>query len=83
MIPKVSKSEIFHYINSFLDIDEWSDKELKNGREVDVDPEWPLADIIWEYRWKARWAVLHYVHDTRHYFLFSNPNYRQFNDGKD
>ncbi len=80
----MTDGDIIDMINCDIDMEKWSEKDRKFGREIEVFPEWrsQMDKIVWDYRWSG-WHCLWMTHGEREYLLFANPDLRRFNDGKD
>lgn len=77
---EVTKEDVIDFINKKLTEEAWTDKEISNGKEIDVLPEWAphIRDIVWDFKY-AGWIVFHYIQGIREFVEFTNPNVKRGN----
>ena len=71
---EMSDSEIILMINDSLKYENWSTKDLAEGKKISIFPEWEkqMDRIVYEYREKG-WK-LYWFHDNgSQYLQFENP----------
>lgn len=71
----MTDGEIYHLINESIENpNNWTSKEIMEGKQVDVFPEWEeqLHKIIPNYK-KSGWKLFWYTHGKREYLEFECP----------